>query len=88
MYNPESLSTDSFLLNHSVEYGLAAVMSWLEFGVEAYLFPSMKCLWVVNIVGLLLVVFGETMRKGERVGLHFFPFLKQCSIKTYLDLIS
>jgi protein-S-isoprenylcysteine O-methyltransferase len=28
--NPKNLSVDSYLLNHSMEYGIAAVASWVE----------------------------------------------------------
>lgn len=38
--NPRSLSLDSFLLNHSVEYTLAAVSSWVEFIVEKLTVPG------------------------------------------------
>ena len=38
--NPHSLSLDSFLLNHSIEYTLAAVSSWVEFTVEKMLVPG------------------------------------------------
>lgn len=38
--NPHSLSLDSFLLNHSVEYTLAAVSSWVEFIVEKLTVPG------------------------------------------------
>lgn len=38
--NPHSLSLDSFLLNHSVEYSLAAISSWLEFTVEKLTVPG------------------------------------------------
>lgn len=38
--NPHSLSLDSFLLNHSMEYTLAAVSSWVEFTVEKLTVPG------------------------------------------------
>lgn len=38
--NPRTLTTDSFVLNHSVQYGIAAVSSWIEWAVEYYFFPS------------------------------------------------
>ncbi|CAM1327675.1 Uncharacterised protein g9560 [Pycnogonum litorale] len=38
--NPKSLRLDSFLISHSLEYGIAAVASWIEFFVEMYLFPD------------------------------------------------
>lgn len=43
--NPRSLSLDSFLLNHSVEYTLAAVSSWVEFTVEKLIVPG----WCVSL---------------------------------------
>lgn len=38
--NPHSLSLDSFLLNHSMEYTLAAISSWVEFTVEKLTVPG------------------------------------------------
>jgi len=38
--NPRTLSLDSFILNHSVEYGVAAVASWTEFLIERWYFPG------------------------------------------------
>lgn len=67
LYNSKSLSTDSFLLNHSTEYVAAAVTSWLEFTIESYFFPSMKCFNVLTFLGVALVIFGETVRKGAMI---------------------
>lgn len=39
--NPHSLSLDSFLLNHSIEYTVAALSSWMEFTVEKLLVPGL-----------------------------------------------
>ena len=63
IFNPSTLSLDSFLINHSWEYGVAAVASWVEFWIEYYFFPGMKTYRLVCWVGLLLVVVGETLRK-------------------------
>lgn len=38
--NPTTLSTDSFVINHSPQYAIAAVLSWTEFGIESYFFPG------------------------------------------------
>lgn len=38
---PTQVSTDSFVLNHSPQYTIAAVISWVEFFLEAYYFPGM-----------------------------------------------
>ena len=35
LFNSKEVTTDSFLLNHSMEYGLAALASWIEFFLEA-----------------------------------------------------
>ena len=39
LIRPQNLSTDSFLLNHSKAYGIAAATSWIEYLLEAWLFP-------------------------------------------------
>lgn len=60
---PKSLKLDSFLLNHSAEYGIAAASSWLEFFLELSVLPSMKELYIIRWLGLLLCFGGEVMRK-------------------------
>ena len=40
LINPGSVSTDSFLLNHSRAYSAAALSSWLEFWLERALLPG------------------------------------------------
>ncbi|XP_055515321.1 protein-S-isoprenylcysteine O-methyltransferase [Leucoraja erinacea] len=62
--NPRSLSLDSFLLNHSAEYKLAAMSSWVEFTIEKLLFPDMKQVTWLSFLGLLMVLFGELLRKA------------------------
>ncbi|KAG8434240.1 hypothetical protein GDO86_012567 [Hymenochirus boettgeri] len=61
--NPKSLSLDSFLLNHSLEYTLAAMSSWVEFTVEKTLYPGMKQITWLSVIGLIMVLFGEMLRK-------------------------
>ncbi|XP_067826314.1 protein-S-isoprenylcysteine O-methyltransferase [Heptranchias perlo] len=62
--NPRSLSLDSFLLNHSVEYKLAAMSSWVEFTIENLLFPELKQISWISFFGLLMVLVGESLRKA------------------------
>ena len=38
--NPKTIALDSFLLDHSREYQIAAVASWVEFFVEWLIFPG------------------------------------------------
>ena len=40
LINPQSVSTDSFLLNHSRAYSVAALSSWVEFWLERAVFPG------------------------------------------------
>ncbi|XP_054271991.1 protein-S-isoprenylcysteine O-methyltransferase-like isoform X1 [Macrosteles quadrilineatus] len=61
--NPRTLTIDSFILNHSNEYMIAAVSSWVEFFIEAYFFPELKTLRLVSYVGLSLCIGGECLRK-------------------------
>ncbi|KDR16214.1 protein-S-isoprenylcysteine O-methyltransferase isoform X1 [Zootermopsis nevadensis] len=61
--NPRTLSLDSFILNHSIEYGVAAFASWVEFFIERWIFPDLKELTTVSLVGVLLCVGGELLRK-------------------------
>lgn len=63
IYSPDKLSVDSFLLNHSPEYQIAAFASWLEFALELWLLPQIKNIFIVSSVGLLLMVGGDALRK-------------------------
>ena len=63
LFNHSDISTDSFLLNHSFAYGIAAVSSWFEFFIELLIFPSMKKNLYFRLIGLFLVIGGEFFRK-------------------------
>uniref|UniRef100_A0A0M3ICZ6 Protein-S-isoprenylcysteine O-methyltransferase n=2 Tax=Ascaris TaxID=6251 RepID=A0A0M3ICZ6_ASCLU len=60
--NRKSLTSSSYLLNHSFAYWIAALTSWVEFLVESYVFPQCKVLWI-TCLGLVLVAAGEMLRK-------------------------
>lgn len=61
--NPATLSIDSFILNHSVAYGVAACLSWIEFLIERHYFEGMKMPSFVSYFGLILCISGEILRK-------------------------
>ncbi|XP_020284907.1 protein-S-isoprenylcysteine O-methyltransferase [Pseudomyrmex gracilis] len=61
--NPLSLSIDSFILNHSVAYGAAACLSWIEFLVERHYFCDIKLPSLASYFGLILCISGEILRK-------------------------
>ncbi|KAK3581794.1 hypothetical protein CHS0354_025998 [Potamilus streckersoni] len=63
--NPNTLTLDSYLLDHSREYKLAALCSLIEFVLEIYIFPGLKQLSYISIIGLCLVVGGDTLRKAS-----------------------
>ncbi|EAL70431.1 prenylcysteine methyltransferase [Dictyostelium discoideum AX4] len=61
MYHPDKLSSKSFLLNHSPQFNMALLISFIEFWIEWYFFPSLKTfsLWWV---GAICMVFGQIVR--------------------------
>ncbi|XP_014669588.1 PREDICTED: protein-S-isoprenylcysteine O-methyltransferase-like [Priapulus caudatus] len=61
--NPRSLSLDSFLLNHSVEYGIAVVAGITEYVIELFIIPGIKQVSIFSVVGLLIIIAGEGLRK-------------------------
>ncbi|KAJ8929298.1 hypothetical protein NQ314_018005 [Rhamnusium bicolor] len=60
---PRQVSTDSFVINHSPQYTVAAITSWVEFFTEGYLFPGMKQIYWLSNIGLTICIFGELLRK-------------------------
>ncbi|VDK55740.1 unnamed protein product [Anisakis simplex] len=56
------LRNSSYLLNHSVEYWLAAFTSWTEFSLESYFWPNSKSDRMAYC-GLTMVFLGEVLRK-------------------------
>ncbi len=67
IFNPHTLCIDSFLLNHSTEYGVAAIVSWVEFWVELYFFPNLKSFHYFSMFGAIMVVLGESLRKVSMI---------------------
>ena len=63
LWNPHRLSLDSFILNHSREYHIAALASWIEFFLETWLAPQIKAFYTISWCGLLLVVGGQLFRQ-------------------------
>ena len=62
--NPSNLSTDSFLLNHSLQYWIAAGASWIEYFVEFYFLPDgMKDVTSVVMCGVVISIVGDILRK-------------------------
>ncbi|KAL1496963.1 hypothetical protein ABEB36_008006 [Hypothenemus hampei] len=60
---PNVVSTDSFILNHSPQYTIAAVSSWIEFFIETYFFPDLKQHFYISYIGFAVCIAGEFLRK-------------------------
>ena len=62
-YNSKTLSLNSFLINHSREYAIAAVTSWIEYVIEYSFYPTVKSFSWLSYIGLAMVIAGELTRK-------------------------
>jgi len=65
--NPHNLSFDSFLVNHSAQYGVAMVVSWIEFGLQVWLLPGLKSQPLITGIGVFMCLVGETVRKAAMI---------------------
>ncbi|XP_050428035.1 protein-S-isoprenylcysteine O-methyltransferase [Adelges cooleyi] len=61
--NPKTLSPSSFMLNHSVAYGIAAFASWIEYVLWHIFLPDLKTWHSISYIGIVMCVFGEVLRK-------------------------
>lgn len=61
--NPSSLTTSSFILNHSLHYALAAISSWIEFAIEVNFWPEIKEYSLLIVIGVMVCLAGELLRK-------------------------
>ena len=61
--NYKQLNLKSFLINHSLEYNVAALTSWIEFFIEVYFFPQIKNYPLMWTIGIVLIITGEIVRK-------------------------
>ncbi|MCP9263975.1 Protein-S-isoprenylcysteine O-methyltransferase [Dirofilaria immitis] len=60
--NRTDLNFSSYLLDHSSAYWAAALISWVEYAVEVRFLPFLKNA-AISYIGLILVIFGEILRK-------------------------
>lgn len=61
IYNPSVTTADSFVINQSMAYTTAALVSWIEFWIRFAFFPFVNCV-PVSSIGLVLVVSGQIVR--------------------------
>ena len=85
MYNPRTCTADSFLVNHSKAYTIAALASWFEFWMELYFVPSWKGnLWNIYLGGVV-VILGQSCRTlaMHTCGKHFHHIVQIQRSKTH-----
>jgi len=70
---PASLCFDSFIVNHSKPYTMAALASWAEYWIELYFFGSKKHSALFIVIGVSLVLAGQAVRTAAMwtCGTHF-----------------
>ncbi|KAI7888217.1 farnesyl cysteine-carboxyl methyltransferase, mediates the carboxyl methylation step during C-termin [Mucor mucedo] len=62
LFNPDKLTLDSYLINHSPHYHAAHAAALLEFLIEYYFYPGYKTFGTINYIGLVLLVVGQACR--------------------------
>lgn len=60
---PRGLSIESFILNHSPAYHSALAIAVIEYSLEAHFFPHIKEHSIISLIGFLICVGGEFLRK-------------------------
>jgi protein-S-isoprenylcysteine O-methyltransferase len=65
--NPATLSNSSFLIDQSSAYVIAISSSFVEYLVEAYLISDFKKFNVVSMIGLVMAICGELVRKSAMI---------------------
>jgi protein-S-isoprenylcysteine O-methyltransferase len=64
LYHPETVSSESYLLNHSSAFHVASIVSLLEYWIEFSISPSFKSHGYLSIIGVLLCSVGQFIRTG------------------------
>nr|SVE74831.1 EOG090X0CFU [Daphnia carinata] len=86
---PQNLTPESFLLNHSKAYGIAALVSWVEYWTELWLFPGLKKNYWISGIGLFLCIGGEIVRKTAMLtAFHNFDHLIRTQREEHHQLVT
>lgn len=64
MFHSETLTIDSFLLNHSKQYHFAALCATIEYWMELAFYPSLKSNMILILMGIILCSVGQIFRTG------------------------
>lgn len=61
--NPSTLGLGSFLIDQSAAYVIAISCSFIEYLLEVYLFRDFKKFNIISMIGLIVAISGEIIRK-------------------------
>jgi protein-S-isoprenylcysteine O-methyltransferase len=64
LWKPRDLRYESYIINHSSAYTIAATASWVEFWIEYLFFPSLKGWHTAFLVGTAVMVVGQFFRSA------------------------
>lgn len=75
--NPSTLTISSFLIDQSSAYLVAISCSIIEYLLEAYLMPNFKKFNIISMLGLMIAIMGEVIRKSAMftAGKNFSHFI-------------
>lgn len=59
---PSNVNYDSFVVNHSKDYTIAAIASWIEFWIETLLFGKYKRSFFIMFIGYIMLLGGQIIR--------------------------
>jgi len=62
LYRSDSIELSSFHLNHSKEYKLMMVVSWVEYLLESYVYPDIKQVGIIASFGFIVCMTGLGFR--------------------------
>lgn len=59
---PLKVNYNSYIVNHSKDYTIAAIASWLEYWIETILFGSYKRSYFLMFIGFVMLLGGQIIR--------------------------
>ncbi|CAG9318825.1 ICMT [Blepharisma stoltei] len=85
-FHPQSAKFSTYLLNHSREYELAIIISFIEHAIKlAIPFPEMFYNWLALCIGIFVVVIGHFFRIGAEInaGSNFTHLIQNSKKETH-----
>ena len=61
-FQSNTVTNDSFLVNHSKQYTIAIMLSSFEYWIESYYLGSQKHVYFISVLGIIFVLGGQAIR--------------------------